>query len=1008
MATDKDRLQEALKKEQEHFHHYYLWVEAHLPAAFFEEVDPETIFFIVDALMGLEIQGYLSHLQFKDRAVALCLEGREADLSILRKYRSRGIKYYKTFLSNAPPPFPKVSSPLRIAIIYFTQVNEKREANDPEQLSKELLPLLLKRNASISRERFLEMAPKVDGRFLRSLTKEEKVFAFDLLFRAEEADSCQLEMEQEEGAASLQIILAWSNVPKHDFLFQLARIVERHRLTFTQLCATYIDPYGEKNIFLISLGLRGIEGKSAWETAELDDFIQELMMIKCFQGQEEIERRLVENGYVSGNLGNLLKAMAHFIHQGLSRSNRYLYSFALVEEALCRHPELSRLLTKAFEAKFHPKKNNLSLYEEIKEEFLTSIKRIDTGQSDDDMRRKTILMQGLYFVDFSLKNNFYRNKKSALSFRIDPRYLEQLPDKKLFPETPFALFFFKGVHFIGFHIRFRELARGGLRTVLPEEEERYRSDRDKLLLECYNLAYTQQKKNKDIPEGGAKGIILLKAFETLQREELIYRHELLEANVEGVEERVQQFKKGVKKECLYQAQRSYIESMLSLVNCDSDGKLKADQIVDYYGKPEYIYLGPDENMENEMIRWICRYATHSGYLPGRSFMSSHPESGINHKEFGVTSRGVNIYMEEVLKFLHIDPHKNRFTIKMSGGPDGDVAGNQICNLYRFFPQNGKLVATIDVSGTLFDPEGVDLSITYQLFRESRPIRFYPAERLSEGGYLLDTTQRQKQGSYQEEALLMHKQGGKLISRWISGNEMNHLLRTTVHQAKAEIFIPGGGRPFTLNEENYQEFLDKEGKATSKAIVEGGNLYLSPGARRKLEQLGVIIIKDSSANKGGVICSSYEVLSNLVLSETEFAQEKSELVKEIIAIIEARSAEEAKLLLSMHGSAFLTDISDQISERINLYTDEIYGYLEKIKLSQDKQDPLMELLFQHLPPLLRKKYADQVVEKLPDLHKKAIIACSLAQRIVYKKGISWSPSIVDMLPNIARDAAFLHS
>ena len=79
--------------------------------------------------------------------------------------------------------------------------------------------------------------------------------------------------------------------------------------------------------------------------------------------------------------------------------------------------------------------------------------------------------------------------------------------------------------------------------------------------------------------------------------------------------------------------------------------------------------------------------------------------------------------------------------------------------------------------------------------------------------------------------------------------MNHLLRTHVHQVKADVFIPGGGRPRTLNENNYRDFLDAAGKPTSKAIVEGGNLYLTPAARRSLEKLGVIVIKDSSANKG---------------------------------------------------------------------------------------------------------------------------------------------------------------
>jgi len=54
-------------------------------------------------------------------------------------------------------------------------------------------------------------------------------------------------------------------------------------------------------------------------------------------------------------------------------------------------------------------------------------------------------------------------------------------------------------------------------------------------------------------------------------------------------------------------------------------------------------------------------------------MSSKPRTGINHKEFGVTSEGVNVYLDVALReILHIDPVNESFTVKMTGGPDGDV------------------------------------------------------------------------------------------------------------------------------------------------------------------------------------------------------------------------------------------------------------------------------------------------------------------------------------------------
>ena len=58
-------------------------------------------------------------------------------------------------------------------------------------------------------------------------------------------------------------------------------------------------------------------------------------------------------------------------------------------------------------------------------------------------------------------------------------------------------------------MRFRDIARGGIRIVRSRNIAEYWKNRDVIFMENYNLASTQQKKNKDIPEGGSKGIILL-------------------------------------------------------------------------------------------------------------------------------------------------------------------------------------------------------------------------------------------------------------------------------------------------------------------------------------------------------------------------------------------------------------------------------------------------------------------------------------------------------------------
>lgn len=1016
-----DSLQAAIQKESQKFKEYYLWLKAHMPPSFFEEVEEENIMLVVHSLMGFDIQDFFSHIHLKHAAITLCLDSPDADLRILNHYRMLGIKNYRAFVSNAPPPFAGVKPLLRIATIQFTefvQVEQKLEDKLPPVRQKEIFQQLKMRCPEIDESEFQHLLKSLPMSFIRLLTHERLILALHMFFLAKRQDTCQYEVryneewKEKKEIPSMQLVLAWRNVPKHNFLYRLAKTVHRHNLTMKRLGATYVDPYSKDNILILSLGLHGSHGKAAWEEADIADFLQEVATLKYFDRQEAIETIFVDSGLLSGNLGNLVRTMVHFVHQVLVQADVNMYAFNIIEEGLCRHPELTVQLAQAFEFKFHPDKGDLRKYQACKEKFLKLVDDLDTGQELNDIRRKNILKQALNFIDFTLKTNFYCSSKTAFSFRLDPQYLEHVPydRKEKFPELPFAIFFMKGMHYTGFHIRFKDLSRGGLRTIVPTKMEQMLAWRNNVFAECYGLAYTQQKKNKDIPEGGAKGVIFLEPYERLATEEEIYKHELEEAILEPskIEEKITRFHQEHSLEYLYQTQRSYIECFMTLINCKTDGTLKAERIVDYFKKPEYIYLGPDENLHNAMIIWIADYSKAVGYKPGGSFISSKPGAGINHKEYGVTSLGVNVYMEEVLKYLGIDPYKERFTLKMSGGPDGDVAGNQILNLHRFYPKTAKLLALTDVSGTIFDPEGLDLEILAQFFKDAKSVRFYPPQKLSPGGFLLDLSTKREQTSYAQQTLCWRNEKGKLIEDWLSGNEMNHLFRNNVHKTKSDIFIPAGGRPRTLNDHNYQDFTDETGKPTSQAIVEGANLYLTPWARRSLEKMGVLIIKDSSANKGGVICSSFEVLAGLTLTEEEFIKEKPAMMQEILQIIQERAKDEAQLLLNTHAITgnFLTDISETISERINSYTYQLMDYLEPLTLSDDPEDPLIRCLLNYCLPLLRMHYQKRILEQIPPIHKKAIIACYLGSRLVYKRGLDWSPKLIDVLPLIVQDPAII--
>ncbi len=1017
-STSSFDLNEAVKLEGEKFQEYYLWLERAMPRVFFEEVSRENLMLITHSLMGFNLQDYFSTINRKNAAIGLCLDSPDADLRILLPFTSYGIKNYQAYVSKEPVPFPGVTSHLRIATMDFTEAMETSEKNFPTESKEALRELLKKENPALTDEEFESCLVKMNTRFLLALPPERLALALNLLYRAQTRDNCQYEVRyeehwQEKGLPSMYIVLAWRNTPKHNFLYRLARVVYRHGLSVKRVNATYTTPSNKQSVLVMALSLHGSNGQAVWDVADIPDFLREISTVKYFEAFDQIDEQLVDPGIISGNMGNLLRAMVTFIHQALTNIDTNLYTIENVEEALCRHPELTLQLCEAFKLRFDPNHCNVDKFIEARKIFLLDVAQLDTGQESNDIRRKNVLRQAMNFISHTLKTNFYRLNYTALSFRLDPKYLDEIPfDRtKKFPELPYAVFFIRGMNFFGFHIRFKDLARGGLRTIYPEQIEQMVAERNHVFSECYHLAWTQHKKNKDIPEGGAKGVIFLQPFSLIDFESPILKKELewLKIDATEIEKRITAFRQEQKLEYLYQSQRAFVDSLVTIVNCDPDGKIRARFIVDYWKRPEYIYLGPDENMHDSMIEWIANFSKKYHYKPGGAFISSKPVGGINHKEYGVTSLGVNVYMHKVLEYMGIHPEKDIFTVKMSGGPDGDVAGNQLLNLYHLYPHTAKVIALTDGTGTIHDDQGLDLSIIKDLFYQTKGISHYPPEKLSSGGFLVDKARRRYPSAYIQETLCWRKVGDHLVEDWLSGSDTNHLLRYNVHQAKTDVFIPAGGRPRTLNETNIEEFLDSAGKPTSRAIIEGANLYLNAKARRFLEEKGVLIIKDSSANKGGVICSSFEVLCGLALDEQTFLNYKQTLVEEILDRLKLYASYEADLLLRTHKQTgeFLTSISDRLSERINQYTYQLLDYLDFLPLSSSFQDPMIRCFLDYCLPTLRTQFAIELLNEIPDHHKKAVIACHLASHMVYKKGLDWSPSIVDILPLILAGGELTH-
>jgi glutamate dehydrogenase len=225
--------------------------------------------------------------------------------------------------------------------------------------------------------------------------------------------------------------------------------------------------------------------------------------------------------------------------------------------------------------------------------------------------------------------------------------------------------------------------------------------------------------------------------------------------------------------------------------------------------------------------------------------------------------------------------------------------------------------------------------------------------------------------------------------WVTVDEFHQEFDHLLFQVPADLFIPAGGRPETIDRENWREFLGADGRPSAAVIVEGANSFVTPEARLRLQEAGAVVLRDASANKCGVISSSYEIIGNLLLDEREFVAEKQAYVRDVLEILEKRAADEASLLFRRHreegGRRPFTQISEALSVEINQHKARLFAWFEAHP-DLALRSPWREALLAHLPRMIRERpaYAARL-ERLPSKYRSAILAAEVATAIVYRGG-----------------------
>jgi glutamate dehydrogenase len=225
-----------------------------------------------------------------------------------------------------------------------------------------------------------------------------------------------------------------------------------------------------------------------------------------------------------------------------------------------------------------------------------------------------------------------------------------------------------------------------------------------------------------------------------------------------------------------------------------------------------------------------------------------------------------------------------------------------------------------------------------------------------------------------------------VEEWLDIDDFYREYNSLVFTVSADLFIPAGGRPETIDVQNWRLFLDDKGRPSAGVIVEGANSFITPEARLLLQKAGVTIMRDASANKCGVISSSYEIIANLLLSDAEFLECKDAYVADVLTILEKRAADEARLILrrwrESAGSLPCTEISDAISLEINSQYARLFTFFES-HTGLRLKNPFYRAILGHLPQILREsRVVRQRVKRLPGKYLSAILAAEIGSSLVY--------------------------
>ncbi|MDQ2971528.1 MAG: NAD-glutamate dehydrogenase, partial [Pseudomonadota bacterium] len=546
------------------------------------------------------------------------------------------------------------------------------------------------------------------------------------------------------------------------------------------------------------------------------------------------------------------------------------FSQAYMEETLNRYPAIAGLLVELFDAKFDPRREQLSAdqlardQKALREEmtalvpasaletrpeliddmlaalsqprvrqvqvFIDAIKALleEVSSLDDDR----ILRGFTGLIRATLRTNYFQmhdgEPAEYLSLKFDSGEVPDMPKP-----VPYREIWVYAPCVEGVHLRFGPVARGGLRW--SDRREDFRT-------EVLGLVKAQMVKNTVIvPVGSKGGFFVKKSPLKVDRDAQL---------AEGIA-----------------CYKLFINGLLDITdNIDTTANkvLHPADVVRHDADDPYLVVAADKGTATFSDIANAVSAQHNYWL-GDAFASGG-SAGYDHKEMGITAKGGWESIKRHFRALNRDCQTHDFTCVGIGDMSGDVFGNGM-----LLSKHTRLLAAFDHRHIFIDPNP-DAAVSFvereRMFKLPRSSwEDYDKSKISAGGSVYARALKSIPVSREARAALG-------ISGEVEALPPNELMHAIL-KAPVDLLWNGGiGTYIKATGETSADVGDRANNALRidghelrcKIVGEGGNLGLTQKGRIEAAQHGVLLNTDFIDNSAGVDTSDHEVNIKILLND----------------------------------------------------------------------------------------------------------------------------------------------